>query len=130
VLVVRSIITLLCAAGLYASVFMQRKSVRAAHGEVPGPSVVKLRRAKLFGGIPNSALGIVYYVALPALVWSTSSLVALSLALAAAVTAAGTSLYLAYSLLFITRRECPYCWTAHAANWSLAACVAVLFFVR
>ena len=40
--------------------------------------------------------------------------------------AAGTSVLLAYSLLFITRRECPYCWTSHLMNWTLLGlCLAI-----
>lgn len=110
---------LLCGAGLYASAFMANKSRLAAQGEVRGPSVVKSPRAKLFGGVPNSLIGLAYYLGLLAslpflgrpLVWDA--------ALAATFFAAGTSLYLAYSLLFVTRRPCPYCWTSHVVNWSL-----------
>ena len=40
-------------------------------------------------------------------------------ALGASLFAAGFSLYLAYSLLFVTRMPCLYCWTSHAVNWLL-----------
>jgi uncharacterized membrane protein len=35
--------------------------------------------------------------------------------------AAATSVYLAYSLLYVTKRACPYCWAGHVVNWLLAA---------
>jgi uncharacterized membrane protein len=41
------------------------------------------------------------------------------LVLAAAAGAAAFSAYLAYSLLFVTRMPCVYCWTGHVVNWSL-----------
>src|SRR5690242_18829383 len=49
-LLVRTVITVLCAIGFYASVFMLRKSVRAARGELAEPSVVQTPRARLFFG--------------------------------------------------------------------------------
>jgi uncharacterized membrane protein len=109
----------LCGAGLYASAFMANKSWRAARGEVRGPSVVKSPRAKLFGGVPNSILGLAYYAGLLATLPFLDRPIVRDLAIAAAVLAAGTSLYLAHSLLFKTRRACPYCWTSHVVNWSL-----------
>lgn len=116
----RIIITVLCAAGFYASVFMERKSIAAEHGKVKGPSVVKSPRARLFAGIPNSLIGCIYYPLIIAVAWAAHSKPIFIAAEAAALFAAGTSIYLAYSLLFVTRRNCPYCWTAHAVNWSLA----------
>jgi hypothetical protein len=38
---------------------------------------------------------------------------------AAALIAALTSAVLGYSLLFVTRRACPYCWTGHGVNGAL-----------
>ncbi|HEV2261636.1 MAG TPA: vitamin K epoxide reductase family protein [Candidatus Rubrimentiphilum sp.] len=113
-------ITVLCAAGFYASVFMERKSIAAEHGEVKGPSVVKSPRARLFAGIPNALIGCIYYPLIAAVAWAAHTKAIFILAEAAALLAAGTSIYLAYSLLLVTRRNCPYCWTAHAANWLLA----------
>ena len=118
-LLVRSLITVLCAIGFYASVFMLRKSLLAARGELTEPSVVQTERATLFFGVPNSAIGLVYYTGVAAVSWLTSGTTALVLVLAAVVFAAGTSAYLGYSLLFVTKRSCPYCWTAHAVNWML-----------
>jgi uncharacterized membrane protein len=117
-MVVRAVITVLSGVGLYTSLFMLAKSRRAARGEVRGPSVVKTPRAHLYG-VPNSLLGAIYYVALAIAIWSVHARTALLVVLAAALFAAVTSVVLAYSLLFVTRRECPYCWTAHGVNWSI-----------
>ncbi len=99
---------------------MLRKSIRAKHGEVKGPSVVKSPRANLFAGLPNSLFGILYYLGVVAVTWLAHARIFFVLAEAAALLAAATSAYLAYSLLFVTKKECPYCWTSHAVNWSLA----------
>jgi len=129
-LLVRTVITVLCAIGFYASVFMLRKSVLAARGELAEPSVVQTQRARLFFGAPNALFGLLYYCGLIAVSWSTRATAPLALALAAAALAALTSLYLAYSLLFVTRRSCPYCWSAHIVNWSLLAAVPWLLALR
>lgn len=129
-LLVRTIISVLCAVGFYASVFMLSKSLRAARGELAEPSVVQTPRATLFFGLPNSLIGLLYYPALAAVSWTTRETVPLALVLAATLFAAGTSLYLAYSLLFVTKRGCPYCWTAHAVNWALLAAAAWLLALR
>jgi uncharacterized membrane protein len=116
---------LLCGAGLYASAFMTNKALRAARGEVRGPSVVKTQRARLFGGIPNSVFGLFYYVALIAALAFLDRPLVWDAALAAACAAAAMSLYLAYSLLFVTRRPCVFCWTSHAANWLLLSLLVI-----
>lgn len=125
-MVVRGVITLLCGVALYASLFMLNKDRRAARGEVKGPSVVKTPRAHLFG-VPNSLLGALYYPGLAVAVWLARGAIAEVVLLVVALGAAATSAYLAYSLIYITRRECPYCWTAHLVNWSLLALCAYLF---
>jgi len=127
-LAVRLIISLLCAAGFYASVFMLRKSILDARGGLSEPSVVQSPRARLFGGMPNALFGTLYYAAAAGVAWLGSH-PWLYAALAAALAAAATSAYLAYSLLYITRRSCPYCWAAHLANWLLVPALAVLTFL-
>jgi uncharacterized membrane protein len=129
-LLLRAVITVLCAIGFYASVFMLRKSARAARGELAEASVVQTERATLFFGTPNSLFGLLYYAALAAVTWSTQATLPLALALAATALAALTSIYLAYSLLFVTRRSCPYCWSAHVVNWALLAAVPWLLALR
>jgi uncharacterized membrane protein len=125
-MIVRAVITLLCGVGLYTSLFMLAKSRRAERGELRGPSVVKTPRARLFG-VHNSLLGSIYYPGLAVAIWFVHPVVGAALVLAAAFSAAITSAVLAYSLLFLTRRECPYCWTAHAVNWSLLILSCWLF---
>ncbi|MGH7661772.1 MAG: vitamin K epoxide reductase family protein [Vulcanimicrobiaceae bacterium] len=109
---------LLCAAGCYASAFMANKARRAARGELTEVSVVQLPFARLVGGIPNAAFGLIYYPCV-ALAVALNDANAYKVAFAASLLAAAMSLVLAYSLLFRTRRPCPYCWTAHAINWLL-----------
>ncbi len=121
----RVTMVLLCGIGLYASAFMARKAARAARGELTEPSVVATSRARVAGGVSNASIGLVYYcamlVCLPFLhigfVWWAAA--------AAASVAAAFSLYLAYSLLFVTRMPCVYCWTSHAVNWLLWLLVVV-----
>jgi uncharacterized membrane protein len=125
-MIVRAVITVLCGVGLYTSLFMLRKSIRAARGEIRGPSVVKSPRAHLFG-VPNSLLGSLYYPAVAVTVWLVRSPLAAVVLLLVVLSAAATSVVLAYSLLFITRRECPFCWTSHAINWTLLALYGWLF---
>jgi uncharacterized membrane protein len=125
-MVVRGLITLLCGVGLYTSLFMLAKGRRAARGEVPGPSVVTTPRAHLYG-VQNALLGAIYYPALAAAIWLARPRAAMFAVLAAVLFAAVTSAFLAYSLLFITRRQCSYCWTAHAANWALLILCGWLF---
>lgn len=105
---------------------MLAKSARAERGEIRGPSVVKTPRAHLYG-VQNSLLGAIYYPVLAVVVWLPLPWAARLAVLAAVLFAAVTSAFLAYSLLFVTRRECPYCWTAHAANWSLLVLSGWLF---
>jgi len=118
-MIFQATIVLLCGVGLFASAFMYRKARRAEKHELDEPSVVESPRARVIGGIPNAALGILYYVSVVAAipffdiqaVWETVFLISL--------VAAGFSLYLAYSLIVVTRMPCPYCWTSHAINWML-----------
>jgi uncharacterized membrane protein len=125
-MIIKGVITLLCGVGLYASLFMLDKSRRAARGEIQGPSVVKTPRAHLFG-VPNSLLGVLYYPAVSVAVWLVTGQIAAIVLLAAAAFAAATSAVLAYSLVYVTRRECPYCWASHAVNWCLLLLCGWLF---
>jgi uncharacterized membrane protein len=123
---VRIVITLLCGVGLYTSLFMLDKSRRAALGGVPGPSVVKTSRARLFG-VPNALLGALYYPAVALATWWVRTPMEAVTLLAAVLFAAVTSIVLAYSLLFVTRRGCPYCWASHVVNWCLVLLSFSLF---
>jgi len=119
----QALVTVLCGVGLYASLFMLRKAAAAARGELSEPSVVQTPRARLFGGVPNAVLGACYYPALAIAIWFAAGRLELALLLAAALLAAGVSAILAYSLLFVTRMPCVYCWTSHGINWALAICI-------
>jgi uncharacterized membrane protein len=110
---------LLCGIGLYASAFMASKAARAARGELTEPSVVQTPRARLFGGVSNALVGAAYYAALALSLPFLDRPIVWDAALAAAIAAALLSFYLAYSLLWVTRRPCVFCWTSHVANWAL-----------
>ena len=112
-------VLLLCGIGLYASAFMARKSLRAAHGLLNAPSVVQSPRARALGGVPNAFIGMAYYLALGAALPFCGRALVWDAAFAATLAAALFSLFLAYSLLFVTRAPCVFCWTSHAVNWTL-----------
>jgi uncharacterized membrane protein len=115
----RLIITVLCGVGLYASIFMLRKSNRASRGLLEEASVVQTPRARLLGGAPNSAFGTAYYPLLAIAVWLASATWQYEVLLAIALVAGGVSAVLAYSLLFVTKMPCAFCWTSHGINGAL-----------
>jgi len=126
-LVLRAAIAILCLAGLYVSSFMLRKYVRAQRGHLDEPSVVTTPRAKMVR-VPNALIGLVYYGFMLLLTpfLSRAYPVTIYAALIAALGAAVSSLYLAYSLLFVTRMPCRFCWTGHVINWSLLGLVIAI----
>lgn len=123
-MIVSWILALLCVVGLYVSSVMLRKQIRAKRGQLSEPSVVATPRASLTG-LPNSALGLGYYVIMLALTPFLGFALAWTVALVMAVLAAAMSIYLAYSLLFVTRMPCSNCWTGHAINWLLLILLVV-----
>jgi len=126
---IRIAITILCGVGLYAALFMLAKTRRAERGELTEPSVVESPRARLFGP-PNALLGVLYYPAAAIGMWLAWALHLPWLLLTVAIVSIGpavVSLVLGYSLLFVTRRACPFCWTAHATNWLLSALIFCLY---
>ena len=118
-LVLRIIVDLLCAAGVYVSYHMLDRSKRAEAGKIKGHSVVKGPAARLYFGLPNSLFGLIFYVAMALVIWFARGPVVWTLIFVGIAAAAATSLYLAYRLVFVTRTFCPYCWTSHGINWSL-----------
>jgi uncharacterized membrane protein len=118
---VRWIVLALCAIGLYVSFVMQGKANRARRGELSEPSVVQTPRATIFGSVPNSLFGIVYYTLLAVSTLFFDVPTVRLAAVMAAGAAGAVSLYLAYSLLFVTRMSCVNCWTGHVVNWMLLA---------
>lgn len=121
----RFLVVALCAVGLFVSVAMQGKTLRAARGELTEPSVVGTPRARLIGGTPNSAIGIAYYVLMAVASFFFFIPAVRYAALCVACVAAAMSAYLAYSLLFVTRMPCLNCWTGHVIN--LLLLVLLLF---
>jgi uncharacterized membrane protein len=118
-MLLRGVITALCGVGLYAALFMLAKTRRAERGLLQEASVVQLPAARLYGGVPNALLGALYYPALVLAVWFGHGRIVSFIVLSIVAFAALTSAVLAYSLLFVTKRPCPYCWTGHAVNWAL-----------
>lgn len=106
---------------------MLRKTIRAARGLLAEPSVVQRPGARFLGGVPNAALGLAYYVTLAIAVWSTESPRLWLGAIVASALAAAVSVRLAFSLLYVTRMPCSYCWTSHAVNWLLILCTILNF---
>ena len=101
---------------------MLRKTIRADRGLLIERSVVQSPNARLLGGAPNAAVGLAYYIALAIAVWFVATPALWWFAVAASALAAIVSAFLAYSLLFVTRMPCAYCWTSHTINWSLLVC--------
>lgn len=124
-MVLRLFISLLCAVGAYASVFMYRKGRLADFGLLDEPSVVQRPRARLFAGVPNAAIGIAYYAAILLGIWLLNGRAWLLLEAAAAF-AAGTSVVLAASLLR-AKLDCRYCWASHLANWTIVLLLPALY---
>jgi uncharacterized membrane protein len=118
-MILKVTIVLLCGVGLYASAFMFRKSRRAARGQLAEPSVVQTPNARALGGVSNALVGLAYYAALAFATPFFELRPVWLAAFVASVAAAGFSCFLAYSLTFVTRMPCAYCWTSHALNWTL-----------
>jgi uncharacterized membrane protein len=110
-------------AGLYTSQHMYRKALRARRGELDEPSVVESKAGNLFFGQPNAILGLAYYTTLLAAIPLLSSREVRLARRVAAGLAASSSAYLGYSLLFVTKMPCVYCWTSHALNFAILAAV-------
>jgi len=112
---------------------MLRKLRRAERGELTEPSVVRSPRARLFGP-PNSTFGVWYYLLLAGALWAIPlfglSGAWVAVLAAVALVPAAVSAALAYSLLFVTRASCPYCWTAHVVNWLLPPLLLTLYAAR
>ena len=75
-------------------------------------TVLETPRAKLVG-IPNSVFGMFMYAYLILESWFFFPSIIGLILLAAAVL---RSIYLAYSLLFVTKIPCPLCFTSHGIN--------------
>ncbi len=87
-------------------------------------NVLQTPRAKIFG-IPNSALGIGLYLYLILDILFFPPFPGLILIIFALL----RSVYLAYSLIFVTKIPCPLCFTSHGINLMLFLIyVKIIFF--
>lgn len=76
--------------------------------------VLDTPRAKIFG-IPNSAMGIFAYAYVLLDLFYFPAVFGFGLITLALI----RSIYLAYSLLYVTKIPCPLCFTSHAINLTL-----------
>jgi uncharacterized membrane protein len=84
-------------------------------------TVVQTPYARVFG-VPNSLLGIFFYVAVASWTLTGGSVEARWLAwvlIAASAVAVTLGFYLIYALRRILHTDCPLCYTAHAINAAL-----------
>jgi uncharacterized membrane protein len=89
-------------------------------------TVLETPYARVFG-LPNSALGVLYYAALILAVMTgqLATAVGLLLIVVSWFTVA-LGLFLTYALFFIIRTPCPLCLTAHAINVLLAGALTYI----
>jgi uncharacterized membrane protein len=84
-------------------------------------SVLNTRFARVFG-VPNSLLGVIYYLLILVLLFANllfdPALLGMLVVVAWFTVALGV--YLAYSLFFIIKTPCPLCLASHAINFALA----------
>ena len=112
----RALVIACCAIGLWVSVRMHEKSNADRRGELREASVVQTPRARLFGGVDNALIGMIYYVAVAIASLFFSAEPVRIATLVAAACAAAVSVYLMYSLLFVTKMKCTNCWIGHVIN--------------
>jgi len=89
-------------------------------------TVLGTRYARVFG-VPNSLLGVLYYLTVIAILlmgWTVAPITGVLIAVAWFTVLLG--LYLAYSLFFIIRIACPLCLTGHAINLALAVLLTTI----
>lgn len=87
--------------------------------------VLETPRAKIFG-IPNSVFGIAMYL----YVLFDLAFFPPYFGLVLCVLALIRSIYLAYSLIFITKIPCPLCFTSHIINFCLVLFYSKLVFIH
>jgi uncharacterized membrane protein len=88
--------------------------------------VLGTKYARVFG-VPNSLLGVFYYLIVIAILlvgWAVAPITEVLIAVAWFTVALG--LYLAYALFFIIRIPCPLCLTGHAINVALAVLLTTI----
>lgn len=89
-------------------------------------TVLGTRYARIFG-VPNSLLGVLYYLIVIIVVLSEFTTGWISVALiAVAWFTVALGIGLAYALFFIIRIPCPLCLTGHTINLALAILLTIL----
>lgn len=89
-------------------------------------TVLTTKYARVFG-VPNSLLGVLYYLAVVFVLlagWTTGPIATATLVVAWFTVALG--IFLAYSLFFIIKIPCPLCLTGHSINLILALLLTVI----
>jgi uncharacterized membrane protein len=129
----RILIAVLSATGLYISIYftlVYYGVIQAENSIMPAfcsmkthtcQSVLNTKFARVFG-VPNSLLGVIYYLLILVLLFANLLFVpALSniLVVVAWFTVA-LGVFLTYSLFFIIKTPCPLCLAGHAINLALA----------
>jgi len=95
---------------------MHQKAEADRRGELREASVVQSPRARLFGGVDNALIGLAYYPAVAIASFFFSVPIIRISTLVAASAAAVVSIFLLYSLFFITKMRCTNCVLANATN--------------
>lgn len=91
----------------------------------PGCGTVILTPGARVFGVPNSLLGLIYYLVVLVVALSGFPESAWPVLLVAAWSTVAFGAYLGYRLLRVERMSCPLCWTAHALNTLLAIVLSV-----
>jgi uncharacterized membrane protein len=89
-------------------------------------TVLGTKYARVFG-VPNSLLGMLYYLAVIVLLlagWTAGPIATATIAVAWFTVALG--IFLAYSLFFIIKIPCPLCLTGHTINLLLAVLLTAI----
>jgi hypothetical protein len=115
-LVVHALVIVCCFVGFVASRTMHAKAEADRRGDLREASVVQSPRARLFGGVDNAMIGLAYYPAVAIASFFFAIPIVRIATLAAAFAAMAVSIYLLYSLFFITKMRCANCVLANATN--------------
>ena len=89
-------------------------------------TVIQTPGARVFG-LPNSLLGLIYYVAIIGVALTGFPPALRTWSIGAAWLTVALGIYLGYRLLRVERMSCPLCWTAHAINTLLATVLTVAY---
>ena len=82
-------------------------------------SILRLKEARVFG-IPNFYLGILFYPGMIVFAFNPNALIGIAvIAKIVSGISVVVSLFLAHSLLFVIRKKCALCFTAHILNFVL-----------